>query len=143
MGEQTPGTGMESLIIVDTDIFIDHFRGIQAATSYLQSIPVSLRATTDVNAMELFRGTSNRHELEMITQFLNRNSFIRLPIIATASRRAVELLKQYSLSHGLSMPDALIAAVVLDLGASLITGNLRHFRFIPELRIIEVPYRQR
>lgn len=66
MGEQTPGTGMESLMIVDTDIFIDHFQGIQAATSYLQSIPVSLRATTDVNSMELFRGTSNRHELEMV-----------------------------------------------------------------------------
>lgn len=58
---------MESLIVVDSDIFIDHFRGLQAAT-------------TDVNVMELFQGSSNRHELETIEQFLSLNRFIRLPL---------------------------------------------------------------
>ena len=36
MGAQASGTGVESLIVVDTDIFIDHFRGVQSASDYLQ-----------------------------------------------------------------------------------------------------------
>ncbi len=39
MGAQAAGTGVESLIVVDTDIFIDHFRGVQSASDYLQNIP--------------------------------------------------------------------------------------------------------
>ena len=39
MGTQAAGAGVESLIVVDTDIFIDHFRGVQSASDYLQNIP--------------------------------------------------------------------------------------------------------
>jgi len=46
MGAQTSGTGVESLIVFDTDIFIDHFRGVQSASDYLQNIPEAQRATT-------------------------------------------------------------------------------------------------
>ncbi len=141
MGTQASRTGMESLIVVDTDVFIDHFRGVQLASDYLQSIPVNRRATTDINVMELFKGASNRREVDLVERFLTRNGFIWLPVTAIASRQAVELLKRYSLSQGLSVPDALIAGIVLELGASLITGNTRHFQFVPELAATKPPYR--
>ncbi len=142
MGAQASGTGVGSLIVVDTDIFIDHFRGLQSASDYLQNIPGNQRATTDINAMELLKGASNGREIELIENFLTRNGFIRLPVTAMASRQAVQLLKQYSLSQGLSIPDALIAGVVLELGASLVTGNTKHFQFITELMVQRPPYRQ-
>jgi len=66
----------------------------------------------------------------------------RLPITAAASQRSVELFKRFSLSHGLSIPDALIAAIVLESKALLITGNLRHFQFIPGLEAETPPYRR-
>ena len=142
MGAQTSGTGVGSLIVVDTDIFIDHFRGVQSASEYLQNIPGDQRATTDINVMELLKGASNGREVDLIENFLNRNGFIRLPVTAMASRQAVLLLKQYSLSQGLSIPDALIAGVVLELGVSLVTGNIRHFQFITELMVQKPPYRK-
>ena len=50
-----------------------------------------------------------------------------LPISAPASRMAVELIKRYALSHGLSPPDALIAAIALNVKGTLISGNCRDF----------------
>lgn len=131
---------METLIVIDTDIFIDHFRGIQEATNYLRDIPAFQRATTDVNVMELFKGASNLHELMIIEQFLTRNNFTLLSINVTASSMAVELLRQHSLSQGLSISDALIAGIVLEYNYLLVTRNLRHFRFIPKLKIIAPSY---
>jgi len=141
MGAQTSGTGMESLIVVDTDILIDHFRGVQSASEYLQNIPEIQRATTDINVMELLKGASNTREVNLIESFLTRNGFIRLPVTAMASRQAVQLLKQHSLSQGLGIPDALISGIVLESGASLVTGNIKHFQFIPELTAEKPPYR--
>jgi predicted nucleic acid-binding protein len=77
-----------------------------------------------------------------IENFLTRNGFIRLPVTTIASRQAVQLLKQYSLSQGLSIPDALIAGVVLESKASLVTGNIRHFQFITDLMTQKPPYRR-
>ena len=142
MGAQTSGTGVESLIVFDTDIFIDHFRGVQSASDYLQNIPEAQRATTDINVMELLKGASNGREVDLIENFLTRNGFIRLPVTTIASRQAVQLLKQYSLSQGLSIPDALIAGVVLESKASLVTGNIRQFQFITDLMTQKPPYRR-
>lgn len=126
MGAQTSGTGMESLIVVDTDILIDHFRGVQSASEYLQNIPEIQRATTDINVMELLKGASNAREVDLIEGFLTRNGFIRLPVTAMASRQAVKLLKQHSLFQGLGIPDALISGIVLESGASLVPRHIRY-----------------
>ena len=32
---------MAALKILDTDVFIDHFRGLAAATAYIQGLPVA------------------------------------------------------------------------------------------------------
>ncbi len=84
---------------------------MQSASDYLQNIPGNQRATTDINVMELLKGASNGTEVDLIENFLTRNGFIRFPVTAMASRQAVQLLKQYSLSQGLGIPDALIAGV--------------------------------
>jgi predicted nucleic acid-binding protein len=132
---------METLTVLDTDVFIDHFRGLAAATAYIQGLRVAQRGTTDVTVMELYKGAVNREQLTMIVQFLTRNHVTRLPVSAAASQRAVSLLHDHSLAHGLGVPDALIAAIVLEGEHTLVTGNLRHFRFITGLRLEQAPYR--
>jgi predicted nucleic acid-binding protein len=77
----------------------------------------------------------------MIVQFLARNHVTHLPVSAAASQRAISLLHDYSLAHGLGIPDALIAAIALEGEHTLVTGNLRHFRFIAGLRLEQAPYR--
>jgi len=39
---------MATLRVLDTDVFIDHFRGLAAATAYILALPVAERATTMV-----------------------------------------------------------------------------------------------
>ena len=46
---------METLTVLDTDVFIDHFRGLAAATAYIQGLRGTQRATTDVTVMELYK----------------------------------------------------------------------------------------
>ena len=127
MGAKASGTGVGSLIVVDTDIFIDHFRGVQSASDYLRSIPGDQRATTDISVMELLKGASSIREVDLIERFLARNRFVMLPVMTTASRQAVQLLKQYSLSQGLSIPDALIAGNCAGVGS--VTSDREHKTF--------------
>ena len=48
-------------------------------------------------------------------------------------------MDSYFLSHGLLIPDALIAATALEQGLALYTKNLRHFQVIASLTLIR-PY---
>jgi predicted nucleic acid-binding protein len=83
---------METLRGLDTDVCIDHFRGLAAATAYIQALPVAERATTDVTVMELYQGAAKRAQLTTIGQFLERHHVTRLPVGTAASQRAVALL---------------------------------------------------
>ena len=92
------------MMVLDTDVFIDHFRGLEAATTYIQSLPADQRATTDITVMELYKGATNREELTTIERFLTRNRVTRLPVVVAASQRAVQLVHQHGLAHGPSDP---------------------------------------
>ena len=50
--------------------------------------------------------------------------------------RALKLITAYAKSHSLDIPDALIAATVLEHKARLFTYNLKDFRFIPDLLLV-------
>ena len=49
-----------------------------------------------------------------------------------------DLLRQYRLSQGLLIPDALIASTALYLNMDLATKNQRDYRFIENLKLL--PY---
>jgi len=132
---------MDTLTVLDTNVFIEHFRGLAAATAYIQGLRIAQRATTDVTVMELYKGALNREQLTTIVQFLARNHVTRLPVSAATSQRPVILLHDYGLVHGLEIPDALIAAIVLDGDHTLVTSKLRHCRFIAGLHLEQTPYR--
>lgn len=54
---------MGPLTVLDTDVLVDHFRGLKDATSYIKSLRVGQRSTTDITVMELFKGAANQEEL--------------------------------------------------------------------------------
>jgi predicted nucleic acid-binding protein len=56
-----------------------------------------------------------------------------------ASQSASQVVDILYLSHGLAIPDALIAAIALDHHLPLSTKNVRHFQAIPGLVVIR-PY---
>ena len=95
---------MGLLTVLDTDVLVDHFRGLKEATSYIKGLRVGQRSTTDITVMELFKGAAKQEELSLIDRFLNRSRFAILPVSESASRQAVQILKRYALSHGLGIP---------------------------------------
>jgi predicted nucleic acid-binding protein len=125
-------------IIVDTDILIDAGRGVSEAIACLQNIERnSSLATSVVTQMELFVGCRNKTELHEVEKFLRR--FQILPLTELISDAAVDLLRQYRLSHGLLIPDALIAATALVFGVPFVSKNQRDYRFITGLNLLAYP----
>jgi hypothetical protein len=87
--------------------------------------------------MELIVGCRNKKELKDLEEFLNRYQILK--ITEQVSDRAVDLLAQYFLSHGLLIADGLIAATALVHNEALITKNQRDFRFIAGLNLLAYP----
>ncbi|MFQ6042121.1 MAG: type II toxin-antitoxin system VapC family toxin [Candidatus Poribacteria bacterium] len=127
--------------ILDTDIFIDYFREVSEAERYIKNLPIDQRYTTDITLMELYKGARDKSQLKKIVEFIETNSFRVFPVTASASKKATELVKKYTLSKGLIMPDALVAAITITVGGTLVTGNKRHFEFIENLKLEIPPYR--
>ncbi len=129
---------MPDLTLLDSDILIDAGRGIKDAIEYVERIEMeSTLAIGTVTQMELIVGCHNKAELRNVEQFLKRFKVIKLS--EQISDVAVDLLRRYRLSHGLLMPDALIAATAISLDISFATKNQRDYRFIEELRLL--PYK--
>lgn len=125
-------------LLVDTDILIDAGRGDAQATSRLKlEEQQSTLAVSTVTFLELLVGCRNKREQNRTERFLRR--FQVVPLDGAISNRAVDLLRQYRLSHGLLIPDALIAATCLTHGTPLLTKNQRDFRFIAGLQLPTYP----
>lgn len=129
---------MAKLTVVDTDILIDAGRGINEAIDYLQELEHSTPlAVSVVTQMELIVGCRNKAELRTLEQFLRR--FRILKINEAICDKAVELLEQYRLSHGLLIADAFIAATALSWDYPLASKNQRDYQFIADLDLLPYP----
>ncbi len=101
-----------ALTIVDSDILINVARGDAEAINCLLLLEkTSALAVSAVTQMELIVGCRNKTELKDLEKFLSRYQILK--ITDQISDRAVDLLKQYFLSHGLLIADGLIAAAAL------------------------------
>ncbi|MHC1726633.1 MAG: type II toxin-antitoxin system VapC family toxin [Syntrophobacteraceae bacterium] len=85
----------------------------------------------------LLVGCRNKKESKALERFIS--SFQVLKLSESISEKAVALLKSYRLSHGILIPDALIAATALDLDCPFVTRNQRDYRFIDQLRLLTYP----
>jgi predicted nucleic acid-binding protein len=72
-----------------------------------------------------------------LERFLARFQILKLSELI--SEKAVNLLKSYRLSHGILIAATLIAATALHLECYFITKNLRDYRFIDGLRLLNYP----
>jgi tRNA(fMet)-specific endonuclease VapC len=121
------------MVLCDTNIFIEVYKDNPSIITALKSIGQVNIAISDVTCAELLYGARNKLELKIIKQDLEK-LFI-LPISSAISAYAVNLIEQYTLSHNLNLPDALIAATAIIHNIELYTINLKDFRFLTDISL--------
>lgn len=116
------------MILCDTNIFIEIYRGNLDIIKAVKSIGQHNIAVSDVTCAELLYGARNKKELQTIRKDLKKITV--LPIATSISSKAVELVEKYALSHKLSLPDALIASTAIIHNIELYTLNIKDFMFL-------------
>ena len=120
-------------MLVDTDVLIWHLLGYAQATRRLDQLnPLTLSA---VSYLEVLQGMRNKAELAAVKKMLGLRRATIWPLTEAITQRAIELMELLTLSHGLQMGDALIAATALDQQMPLITGNVKHFGAVSGLQL--------
>jgi len=69
----------------------------------------------------------NKADLAAVKKMLERRAATLLPLSEGITLRAIDLMEWLTLSHGLQVGDALIAATALDHGLPALTANGKHF----------------
>ena len=115
---------------------VEFLRDSADAATALKAIRPENLAISAVTRMELLVGAWNNAELRKIEKSLD--AIQEIAISEDISTKAVELIRKYAKSHGLKIPDAIIAATAIDQSVPLFTYNVRDFKFIKGLTLYSV-----
>lgn len=117
--------------LVDSNIIIDFLKEQEKAVNFLDSLKEIIVSVITVG--EIYQGVRNKKELKFAKSFFKTTKV--LPIDEQVSQLALKLMEKYTLSYGLLILDAMIAATAVRHNLTLITGNLKHFEIIEELKL--------
>ncbi len=123
----------KGIILCDTNILIEFYKNNQDIIAELEKIGNKNIAISVITAGELVFGALNKKETQTIRKDIEH--LILLNINDLISRKFIELMLKYSKSHGLAVPDALIAATAIVSNIKLYTLNVKDFRFIDGLNL--------
>ncbi|MCG8310708.1 MAG: type II toxin-antitoxin system VapC family toxin [Cytophagales bacterium] len=119
----------EPLVLCDTNIIIEFYKGNPVIVDSLKSIGQQAIAVSIVTSGELIYGALNKKELSRIKKDLKV-----LDIDKQVCDQFIELMTTYSLSHNLGVPDAFIAATAIAHDIPMYTLNKRDFKYIQGLK---------
>ncbi|MCW9680582.1 MAG: type II toxin-antitoxin system VapC family toxin [Dolichospermum sp.] len=123
------------MILCDTNILIEFYKNNSQVISELRDIRLNQLAVSAITQAELYYGAINNVELKKIKKHLELLHVF--PVDIMVSTQFIELMETYSLSHKLSIPDALIASTALVHKIDLYTLNIKDFRFIHGLNLYQ------
>jgi len=121
------------MILCDANVIIETLKGDEKTIKIIESIGLENIAISSVTVMELYFGALNKRELNKIKKHLKALKIVHFD--NDVSELAVSMIESYSKSHGLQIPDAIIAATALSLEIKLFTLNLKDFRYIDGLKL--------
>ncbi len=128
------------MVILDTNIIIDHLRQSEGADTAFRSIPRRIAkedlAISVVTVQELYEGRSTREKKKEDALVATIAPLRVLPYAYDLAQAAGELARE--LDHPLDCADAAIAATALALGAQLATLDRKSFAGIPQLELANV-----
>lgn len=123
----------KNLILCDTNIIIEVYKGNDKVINVLEKIGQNNIAISDVTCAELLYDARNKKELQMIKKDLKK--LLVFSINEAISSKAINLIEKFTLSNHLNLPDALIAATATHYDLNLYTLNVKDFKYIEEIHI--------
>lgn len=121
------------MMLVDTDVLIWHLRGYPSATRRLDELGALTMSA--ISWLEVLQGMRNKAEFVAVKKMLDKRAARLLPVTEAITHRATELMESLTLSHGLQMGDALIAATAIEHQLAVLTANFKHFGAVQGLVI--------
>ena len=124
------------MYLLDTDVLIDVQRGHAPALAWFAGLATPPSAPGFV-VMELVQDARNAQQVRNALRLVSPLTVV-WPGEADCTR-ALSDFASLHLSHGLGRIDALIAATAVGHGATLCTFNVKHYRSVPGLVMVQ-PY---
>ncbi len=125
--------GMNARVLCDTNILIGAFNGKQEAIDLMRAIKPENALLSAISVMELYQGMGDKNQLAWMRKQIRYYDVLHFS--EAISAKSIELVHDFKLSHGLEIPDAIIAATALCHDLPLATFNTKDFRFIPNLTL--------
>lgn len=129
------------MFLFDTDILsnIIKRKTSEILISKLQSLPKKSQFTSAINVGEIYYGAYRSNRKDQILKAFEAYVFpnINVLVFDEESGKRFGRLKAQLEKKGITIsePDLRIAAVALQHDLTLITGNIKHFEKIPEIRM--------
>ena len=122
-----------TIMLIDTDVLVWCLRSHPKAIRAIDAL--TLRLISQVTRMELICGCRDKKEITLLKRFLVAGNFQVIPLSQEIGNRADLYLEEKHLSHGVGLPDALIAATASLQGLPIFTANAKHFRCFSDIQL--------
>ena len=126
--------GKKNKYLVDTKIIIDQIRGFKNIFDIkIFRNDADIRIYICVVAeMEIYAGKSmdNIHTQNIVDKLLEK--LLKIPVDSQIARYAGEIKRKFPINF----PDALMAASAVVNDCTLLTRNIKHFKGIPKLKVL-------
>lgn len=119
------------MILVDTNILIEFLRRSTNAIAWFAGLE-ERPAISAISILELYAGARSQRDERDIAAV--REQLTCLPISDQIGERAGSIMRHFHRSHGIDIPDAVIAATAEHHGLRLATLNVKHFPMFPKLK---------
>ena len=122
---------MAKSILLDTDVLVDFFRGLDKAVAFVTQYNERIILSSIVVA-ELYTGVKGDAEENALQYFISL--FRVVPIDAEIGKAGGLYRRDYGKSHGVGLADALLAATAESENAELKTLNTKNYPMLKNLK---------
>jgi predicted nucleic acid-binding protein len=119
--------------LIDTNIIIEILKGNSQIIDQIKLLSNDERCISAITYGELIFGARNKAEQLKLEQKLKELQIVNVDV--RISKIFMNLIKNYSLSYKLNIPDALIAASAIVTQSKLLTLNIKDFKYIPDIEL--------
>jgi predicted nucleic acid-binding protein len=125
--------------LLDTDIVIDILREHPPAEAWFKTVAPGVVGLPGYVVMELYQNVQSNREMREVDGLIAPLPIL-WPLEADCSLALAEY-RRLRLAHGIGILDSLIAATARSANAILCTFNVKHYRVLPWLNMLQ-PYRR-